>query len=430
MTIPQRRLSGRAQIAALLTPPALLVLVVIGWLTLRPAPEVTGLADLTPWWCISCGDAGSADLFQNVLLFLPLGLAWRRAGATFLPALLAALALTVTIEATQALTLPGRDAALGDLLANSLGGGLGWALWPTLTRAMRPDTRLADQLAGAAMAAFTLQSLLAAWLLVPDLRRPGPWQVTATPPRFSDGKSASSELLDLRLDNAAAAAAVPGRRGPVEARLRMIWRDGAGEDRLSLARLERNERDILIGFGIADGTLGAGVRQSATWARFRGPQVALPLPQLADGDTLTAILRQGGGTLSLDLAGSGGGNVAAQVPLGTAQGWLLINPFSQRVLLPDTWLQWTIAWLAGWGLLLGWGAGASGRPLVWGTLAVVVAGAIAAAGESRWSSADLLALATGWLVAAALSRSRRAVAGAGATPIPHRGRSAASAASP
>jgi hypothetical protein len=131
----------------------MLVLVVIGWLTLRPAPEVTGLADLTPWWCISCGEAGSADLFQNLLLFLPLGLAWRRAGTTLLPALLAALALTMTIEATQALTLPGRDAALGDLLANSLGEGLGWALWPILTRAMRPDTRLANILAGGALAA-------------------------------------------------------------------------------------------------------------------------------------------------------------------------------------------------------------------------------------------------------------------------------------
>lgn len=404
------------------------MLVVIGWLTLRPAPESSGLADLTPWWCISCGDAGSADLFQNVLLFLPLGLAWRRAGSTLRPALLAALALTLTIEATQALTLPGRDAALGDLLANTVGGGVGWALWPFLARVMRPDARLADKLTGVALAAFTLQSLLAAWLLVPDLRRPGPWQVTATPPRLSDGQTASSELIDLKIDNVAAAAAVPGRRGPLEARLRIIWRDGAGEDRLPLARLERHERDVLIGFDIADGTLGAGVRQSATAARFRGPQVALPLPQPADGDTLTAILRQGGGTLSLDIAGSGGGSVAAQVPLGTAQGWLLINPFSQRVLLPDTWLHWTIAWLAGWGMLLGWGAGASRRPWLWGMLAAVVAGAVAAGGESRWSGAEALALAAGWLVAAALSRFRRE--GAGAAPIPHRGRSAASAASP
>lgn len=426
MTANEQPQINHRHLAAFFTTPALLALAVIAWLTLRPAPQAIGIADLTPWWCISCGDAGSADLFQNVLLFLPLGLAWRRAGAAGGPTLLVSLAITLTIEVTQAFTLPGRDAALGDLLANTIGGWLGWALWPLLTRIGRPTPRLADRLAGVALAAFTIQSLLAAWLLVPDLRRPGPWRVVTTPPRPADGVMARSKVLDLRLDTTPAPDRAPGERGPVAATLRVVWRDGAGMARLPLARLERGEREVLLGFDLAGGTLGAGVRQGATAARLRGPQVALPLPDLADGDTLTAALRQGGGHISLSLTTSRGGERSATVPVGTAEGWLLINPFSQRVVLPDIWRRWTLAWLAGWGVLLGWGAGAARRPLAWGVLAVVITGAMVWGGDSSWSAANGVALAAGWLVAALATRSRRS----GAERPGQRGRSAASAASP
>lgn len=398
----------------------------IAWLTLRPAPQSIGITDLTPWWCLSCGEAGSADLFQNLLLFLPLGLAWRRAGAAAGPTLLVSLALTLTIELTQAFILPGRDAALGDLLANTLGGGAGWALWPVLTGIGRPTPQLASRLAGVALGAFAMQALLSGWLLVPDLRRPGPWAVVATPPRLSDGVTARGKVIDLRIDNIPAADRVPGARGPIEATLRVVWRDGQGIERLPLARLERGEREVLLGFDLADGTLGAGVRQGATTARLRGPQVALPLPDLTEGDTLTAVLRQGGGVISLALTTSRGEQISRTVPLGTAEGWLLINPFSQRVVLPDGWRRWTLAWLAGWGVLLGWGAGAARCPVAWGVLALVVTGAVVWGGDSSWSVADAAALAAGWLVAAAVTRSRRG----GVESPSYRGRSAARAASP
>ena len=84
------------------------------------------MVDLTPWWCVSCGPAGTADQLQNLLLFVPLGLAAGLAGWGMGTTGIAMLALTLTIEGSQALLGSGRDAALGDVLANGLGGLLGW----------------------------------------------------------------------------------------------------------------------------------------------------------------------------------------------------------------------------------------------------------------------------------------------------------------
>ena len=74
-----------------------------------------------------CGDYGGVDFMLNVALFLPLGvgLALQRLQAT--RAWLMILAATVVIESLQFAIIPGRDASLGDVIANATGGAIG--LW-------------------------------------------------------------------------------------------------------------------------------------------------------------------------------------------------------------------------------------------------------------------------------------------------------------
>ena len=72
----------------------------------------------------------AAELLANVALFVPLGLL----GALLLPrrrwwtALLALVALSVTIETVQGLVLPYRIASAHDVLANTLGAAVGVGL--------------------------------------------------------------------------------------------------------------------------------------------------------------------------------------------------------------------------------------------------------------------------------------------------------------
>jgi hypothetical protein len=89
--------------------------------TLWPLPGAS--QEELSFWCVLCGSRGAADALMNLLLFLPLG-----SGLALLqgPALAlgGSFALSGAVELIQT-TLPGRHAALGDLIFNTLGGALG-----------------------------------------------------------------------------------------------------------------------------------------------------------------------------------------------------------------------------------------------------------------------------------------------------------------
>ncbi|MEO8245581.1 MAG: VanZ family protein [Chloroflexota bacterium] len=71
-----------------------------------------------------------AELGANVLLFVPFGmsLSWRSRRRRVLPVVLVALAVSVGVEAVQALSETGRQADVTDLLANVSGAFAGAAL--------------------------------------------------------------------------------------------------------------------------------------------------------------------------------------------------------------------------------------------------------------------------------------------------------------
>lgn len=125
---------------------------IIAFLTLKPAPPSTAI----PASCIICGELGGLDFVLNVGLFVPLGigLGWltRRRAVT----VAIGIATTLAIESLQWRVVTGRDASLGDLLANTIGTMIGaWLAvegirWLNSTRAeARRFVRVAGLVASA-----------------------------------------------------------------------------------------------------------------------------------------------------------------------------------------------------------------------------------------------------------------------------------------
>lgn len=117
--------------------------------------------------CLVCGELGGVDVFQNTLLFMPLGagLALVRARAT--SALVLMMSGTLAIELLQFRMVPGRDASAGDVLTNLLGGAIGFLLARHRHALVRPARRGAAWLGVVWTLVFLAVQLVAAWTLVP-----------------------------------------------------------------------------------------------------------------------------------------------------------------------------------------------------------------------------------------------------------------------
>ncbi len=97
-----------------------LYLLLVGLLTLTPAS-----GQIAPTgFCLLCGERGLADAMLNLVLFLPLGFAFREWTGAVSRAIGWCLLLSLSIEVLQ-LALPGRDSSPSDLLFNGLGGAIG-----------------------------------------------------------------------------------------------------------------------------------------------------------------------------------------------------------------------------------------------------------------------------------------------------------------
>src|SRR5688572_6319026 len=96
-------------------------LIVIAVATLMPAETDVTL----PASCVFCGQFGGVDFVLNIVLFVPLGVGLRWLLGSWLASGLVGAATTLVIETLQWRLIPGRDASLGDLLANTLGALLG-----------------------------------------------------------------------------------------------------------------------------------------------------------------------------------------------------------------------------------------------------------------------------------------------------------------
>jgi hypothetical protein len=112
-------------------------LAAIAYATLMPEPT----DNFGSHFCLVCGSVGGVSAVLNVFLFVPLGIGLVLSGWSAKRALIAACALSVLIETAQ-LAIPGRDSTLGDVLTNSFGGALGFAIGRYAFVLLRPSPRL------------------------------------------------------------------------------------------------------------------------------------------------------------------------------------------------------------------------------------------------------------------------------------------------
>jgi VanZ like family len=140
----------------------------IAAVTLHPEPDAAVFAAATPIYCLVCGERGGVDVLLNILLFLPLGMGLRLAGASLQKAVAAAAAASLAVELLQLTMIVGRDASLSDLLSNTAGGALGAALAVRLPLLVHPPPADAWRLLRWGAAAWMVTLALAGWLQ-------GPW---------------------------------------------------------------------------------------------------------------------------------------------------------------------------------------------------------------------------------------------------------------
>jgi hypothetical protein len=117
-------------------------LAAIALATLLPQSGIAAESHL----CLVCGSLGGVSAILNVLLFLPLGIGLAIYGFSAKRAVVLMCVLGMLIEIAQLLFIPGRNATIGDVLANSLGGALGFAISGNAFILLRPSPRIATLL--------------------------------------------------------------------------------------------------------------------------------------------------------------------------------------------------------------------------------------------------------------------------------------------
>ena len=154
------------------------MLAVIAFVTLRPAEQLVML----PAFCVFCGPLGGVDFLLNTALFIPLGLGLRLLTGRWITAVVIGALTTLVIESLQWRFVAGRDASLGDLIANTLGTMIGAWLAMSAPRALNASSRTARRLnpvfAVLASAVFALTALL-----LKPMNPVGAQYVQWTPPR-------------------------------------------------------------------------------------------------------------------------------------------------------------------------------------------------------------------------------------------------------
>lgn len=386
------------------------VLALIGWLTLRSAPEDAEAAARSSFLCIwPCHVEGLRDIVLNVVMFIPLGLVLR----TWLPPRLVfavVVAATIGIELSQYLFLLGRDASLRDLLTNVLGGLIGAQLAEAGRTLVRPTVPQARRLAAAGLGGWLLIVALTAFGVRPSLPSPPYWgQHTAQLGQFA---LYYGTLLDARINGHP----FPGGRAEdSEAFGALIASDSlrveievvSGPPPEAVAPIvsvfnDDGHQVLVLGQGGRDLVF---VRRTGLEAlEFAGQNLVLPnFPGADPGDTVAITAGVEDGEMYLTARGTKG---SAETRLKLSAGWLWsgLNPFFRK-LPPNAWI-FTALWL-GFLMLPGgyWLGRATARAasLLWLLLPVTVglAGATGLAGlrlgeASEWIG-SLAGGGLGWL---------------------------------
>lgn len=307
----------------------------IAAVTLVPMPWQRTLSAETPVWCLVCGSVGLTDVLANLVLFLPLGVGLAAVGVPLRRALLMVVGATVTVEALQLAVIPGRDAALSDVLTNSTGGFLGWRLqraWPTLVRPQPARARalgvIMAVLAGTIVTGLT--SLLQPALTPSPRVWYGQWapeqgQYDTFPGRVLAARFNGHAMPSRRLDDTPTRRAEIEERGVIELEARFVT--GARTRGLApITNLFDDERRRLLLLGQQGRDLRFEVRLRSENVKLRSPALVILDALPRDSLEARAVGRYARGAIQLEVE-AGDPPVRVRERLTAARAWLLVSPF-------------------------------------------------------------------------------------------------------
>lgn len=386
----------------------------IAAMTLTPHPEAAAQAASTPLACLACGDRAGVDILLNILLFVPLGIGLALSGFTWRRALVLAALLSFSVESLQMKVVVGRDASLGDLLTNTIGGGIGACLGIHWRSFVFPSPAVSRWLAAGWAAGLVVIWAGTSWALAPLWPRDVDWVGQWAPdlvslerfPGVPLAVTAGDDpmLPGLPLDQARFQATIAARP---EVAVRAVM--GGPTHRLApiASVFDLWEREVIL-LGQRGEDLQFRTRMRAARWRLRIPAVALPgALNLRPGDTVEAMgaLRNG----RYELAVRQGDRLESRsLALTPSWGWSLVLPWDyafggEVYSLTALWIGGLLAILAYWGHRAGYPASLLGPLMAVMLLALIPRwGGFPPTHWSEWAAA-----AAGILAGAAAARLER-----------------------
>jgi hypothetical protein len=387
--------------------------------TLTPAAVRANLGTYDPR-CPMCGPLTGIDLVGNLLLFAPLGIGLAIAGVRRRTAVWLGAGLSLVLELLQLTVVPGRDPALTDLVANTLGtfaGAVVGAHWRAL---LFPSRRASDRLSVASAGAYLAVIAGLCWALGPSLPE-GSWYLERG---IGTRLRPSGRVIDARASNEPVVGdtmtSVPSVRRDLLSGARVsvtaAVAPGPGQA-TSLIQIITPSLDNVITIDRRGDDAAFFSRMRASALRLQRVGVKLPAFFASSiGDTV----RLSGARVGprLEISGARNGRSSANALLLTpAMGWALFVPVPAGLAgpLPYAGVAWTIALLLPFAYWAAWSArhaaGAAPRTTWHLTRVVVVVAAVGVIplatqiAPGRWWEwgAGLVALLIGDRIVAAMS---------------------------
>ena len=318
---------------------------------------------VTSHLCLVCGTLGGVDSVLNVLLFLPLGIGLALSGIPWNRAVLTACALSLTVETTQFLFVPGRDATLGDVLTNTVGGALGFVIARNAGIWLRPTPRTAAILALAWSTMWLTIQGISSFAFAPSI--PVSRYYGQIAPKLGDFALFPGRVLEARIDDVAITDTQLNEIDSVGPRLlggatiaATVIPNGSTSDIAPIVRVAGDEQEEIVLLAQDEQSLLFGVRTRAAILRLRPPLFAMAgvfTDSVSKKDSSGVSERNYSATHPLSLTGTYDGRVARltvrtdsasgerRVPVSSSLGWTLTLPFQWS--LEDTRTEFVVSWI-------------------------------------------------------------------------------------
>ncbi|HMI49172.1 MAG TPA: VanZ family protein [Gemmatimonadaceae bacterium] len=316
--------------------------------------------------CLVCGTRGGVDVILNILLFIPLGIGLALSGTAWNRAILIACALSVTVETVQFFFIPGRDATLGDVLTNTIGGAVGFAVASNAANRLRTATPIVAILGAGWCIAWLAIQAMSSFAFAPSIADSKYYgQIARTlgdfavfPGKVLEARIGDVPITDMQLKNVDSV----GRRLLGGATVSAIVMATEPTDGIApIVRVTDDEQREIVVLAQDEQSLVFGVRTGAATLRLRPPLfvitgvfpsgIAKTISFPADPLRLSASYNGREAQLA---AGIGSVSHHVRIPVSASLGWTLVLPFQWYIEDTRTELLISLIWIACLALPIGY----------------------------------------------------------------------------